>query len=84
MFGESREFPHQMALIYDGIHYDALYDIAVGGKEVTLHSAEDKRLFIYVSLVCFQQLISVYQARPSCQHRSQRLAITTPTLRDFH
>jgi len=42
VFGESREFPHQMALIYDGIHYDALYDIAVGGKEVTLHSAEDK------------------------------------------
>lgn len=34
-----------MALIYDGIHYDALYDIAVDGKEVTLHSAEDKRLF---------------------------------------
>ena len=31
-----------MVLIYDGIHYDALYDVAAG-KEVTLHSANDKR-----------------------------------------
>ena len=31
-----------MVLIYDGIHYDALYDVTAG-KEVTLHSANDKR-----------------------------------------
>ena len=42
MFGESSDFPHQMVLIYDGIHYDALYDVTAG-KEVTLHSANDKR-----------------------------------------
>ena len=42
MFGESSNFPHQMVLIYDGIHYDALYDVTAG-KEVTLHSANDKR-----------------------------------------
>ena len=42
MFGESSDFPHQMVLIYDGIHYDALYDLTAG-KEVTLHSANDKR-----------------------------------------
>ena len=49
MFGESRDFPHQMVLIYDGIHYDALYDVAEGGKEVTLHSSKDKRLDIDIS-----------------------------------
>lgn len=43
VFGESSDFPHQMVLIYDGIHYDALYDVAAG-KEVTLHSAEDKSI----------------------------------------
>ena len=42
VFGESSDFPHQMVLIYDGIHYDALYDV-IAGKEVTLHSANDKR-----------------------------------------
>ena len=42
VFGESSDFPHQMVLIYDGIHYDALYDVTAG-KEVTLHSANDKR-----------------------------------------
>ena len=43
MFGETSDFPNQMVLIYDGIHYDALYDLTDGGKEVTLHSAKDKR-----------------------------------------
>ena len=43
MFGESYDFPHQMFLIYDGIHYDALYDVTADGREVTLHSAKDER-----------------------------------------
>ena len=44
VFGESSDFPQQMVLIYDGIHYDALYDV-IAGKEVTLHSANDKRFW---------------------------------------
>ena len=48
VFGESSDFPHQMVLIYDGIHYDALYDVTAG-KEVTLHSAKDERFGIYSS-----------------------------------
>ena len=46
MFGETSDFPHQMVLIYDGIHYDALFDVAADGKEVTLHSTKDKRFTI--------------------------------------
>ena len=42
IFGETCNFPTRMVLIYDGIHYDALYD-NTDGTEVTVHSVNDER-----------------------------------------
>ena len=42
IFGETCNFPTRMVLIYDGIHYDALYD-KTDGTEVTVHSVNDER-----------------------------------------
>ena len=43
VFGETNNFPTRMVLIYDGIHYDALYDTREDGSEVTVHSVNDER-----------------------------------------
>jgi len=40
-FGESHNFPTRMVIIYDGIHYDALYSVGPGGSEVTVHPTSD-------------------------------------------
>jgi len=42
VFGETNNFPTRMVLIYDGIHYDALYDTREDGSEVTVHSVNDE------------------------------------------
>ena len=43
-FGESHNFPTRMVLIYDGIHYDALFSVGPGGSEVAVHPTTDLRL----------------------------------------
>lgn len=43
IFGETCNFPTRMVLIYDGIHYDALYD-KTDGAEVTVHSVNDESI----------------------------------------
>lgn len=40
-FGESHNFPTRMVLIYDGIHYDALFSVGPGGTEVSVHPTSD-------------------------------------------
>lgn len=47
VFGETNNFPTRMVLIYDGIHYDALYDTREDGSEVTVHSVNDERYIIH-------------------------------------
>ena len=47
VFGETNNFPPRMVLIYDGIHYDALYDTREDGSEVTVHSVNDERYIIH-------------------------------------
>ena len=42
-FGESHNFPTRMVLIYDGIHYDALFSVGPGGTEVSVHPTSDLR-----------------------------------------
>ena len=42
-FGESLNFSTRMVLIYDGIHYDALYSVGPGGTEMTVHPTTDLR-----------------------------------------
>ena len=42
VFGETNNFPTRMVLIYDGIHYDALYDTREDGSEVSVHSVNDE------------------------------------------
>ena len=76
MFGESCDFPHQMFLIYDGIHYDALYDVTADGREVTLHSAKDERCEIpsqwcKVLPLYFQPNIQSPRDSSTCQGESQ-------------
>jgi len=44
IFGEACNFPTRMVLIYDGIHYDALYDAKNDGTEVTVHSVNDESI----------------------------------------
>ena len=46
VFGETNNFPTRMVLIYDGIHYDALYDTRDDGSEVSVHSVNDERYII--------------------------------------
>ena len=49
VFGEGANFPTVMVLIYDGIHYDALFDRKSDGSEVTIHPSSDTRLyFVYI------------------------------------
>ena len=43
VFGEGANFPTTMVLIYDGIHYDALFDRKSDGSEVTIHPSSDTR-----------------------------------------
>ena len=42
IFGEALNFQTRMVLIYDGIHYDALYD-KQGSTEVSIHPVSDER-----------------------------------------
>merc|ERR1712117_255791 len=44
VFGEGANFPTVMVLIYDGIHYDALFDRKSDGSEVTIHPSSDTRI----------------------------------------
>ena len=44
VFGEGGNYPTTMVLIYDGIHYDALFE-SKNGTEVAIHPSSDKRLF---------------------------------------
>jgi len=41
IFGEGGNYPTTMMLIYDGIHYDALYE-SKNGSEVAIHPSSDK------------------------------------------
>lgn len=43
-FGESLDLPTRMVLIYDGIHYDALYNVGPDGVEATVHPITDLRI----------------------------------------
>jgi len=44
VFGEGRDFPQRMVLIYDGIHYDPLHLREADGERKTVQSSKDVRV----------------------------------------
>ena len=73
VFGETNNFPTRMVLIYDGIHYDALYDTREDGSEVTVHSVNDERYIINTYRVCRYYTQQVYIVIAIVRRRRRRL-----------
>ena len=53
-----------MVLIYDGIHYDALFE-SKNGTEVAIHPSSDKRLFFLKRIKALAEIITCFSGMES-------------------